>query len=56
VLSVVPPADPDHALIERDSVTTVHRHTLDRATGEYKPDPAGPQPIAWLLTTAPDIS
>jgi hypothetical protein len=35
---------------------TVHRHTLDRATGEYEPDPAGPQPVTWLLTTAPDIS
>ena len=42
-------------VIERDSVTTVHRHTLDRATGEYEPEPAGPQPITWLLTTTPDI-
>ncbi len=47
---------PRYWVIERDSITTVHRHTLDRATGEYELDPAGPQPIAWLLTTAPDIS
>jgi hypothetical protein len=43
-------------VIERDSITTVHRHTLDRAAGEYEPDPAGPQPMAWLLTTVPDVS
>jgi Uma2 family endonuclease len=47
---------PRYWVIEHDSVTTVHRHTLDRATGEYESDPAGPQPIAWLLTTDPDIS
>ncbi|MEV4704552.1 Uma2 family endonuclease [Actinoplanes sp. NPDC049316] len=46
---------PRYWVIERDSITTVHRHTLDRATGEYEPDPAGPKPIAWLLTTTPDI-
>ena len=47
---------PHYWVIERDSITTVHRHTLDRATGEYEPDPAGPQPITWLLTTVPEIS
>nr|WP_296064258.1 Uma2 family endonuclease [uncultured Actinoplanes sp.] len=47
---------PRYWVIERDSVITVHRHTLDQTTGEYEPDPAGPQPIAWLLTTVPDIS
>ena len=46
---------PRYWVIERDSVTTVHRHTLDRATGEYEPDPAGPQPITWLLATVSDI-
>jgi Uma2 family endonuclease len=46
---------PRYWVIERDSIITVHRHTLDRATGEYEPDQTGPQPIAWLLTTTPDI-
>ena len=46
---------PRYWVIERDSITTVPRHTLDRATGEYEPDPAGPQPLPWLLTTTPDI-
>ena len=46
---------PRYWVIERDSITTVHRHTLDSAAGEYEPDPAGPQPIAWLLATTPDI-
>ncbi len=46
---------PRYWVIERDSITTVHRHTLDRATGEYEPDPTGPQPITWLLTTTPDL-
>ena len=46
---------PRYWVIERDSITTVHRHTLDRAAGEYEPDPVGPQPIAWLLATNPDI-
>ena len=32
---------PRYWVIERDSVTTVHRHTLDRATSEYEPEPAG---------------
>ena len=47
---------PRYWVIERDSITTVHRLTLDPAAGEYEPDPAGPQPLAWLVTTAPDIA
>ena len=46
---------PRYWVIERDSITTVHRHTLDRAAGEYELDPAGPQPIAWVLATTPDL-
>jgi Uma2 family endonuclease len=45
---------PRYWYIERDGVTTVHRHTLNDA-GEYELDPNGPQPFAWLLTTVPDI-
>lgn len=47
---------PRYWIVERDRVTTVHRHTLDADTGEYEPDPDRGQPLAWLLTTAPDIS
>lgn len=47
---------PRYWIIERDTITTVHRHILDTSTGEYEPDEGGPQPIAWLLTTAPDLT
>lgn len=47
---------PRYWFVERDSAGTVHRHVLDRDTGEYEPDPAGHQPIAWLLATLPDLS
>jgi Uma2 family endonuclease len=47
---------PRYWVIERDSITTVHRQTLDRSAGEYEPDPAGPQAMTWMLTTVPDIS
>ena len=67
VLSIMPPADPEHALLVMrmilwlaahgygaDGGATVHRHALNDA-GEYEPDPAGPQPLTWLLTTTPDV-
>jgi Uma2 family endonuclease len=44
---------PRYWIVERDSVTAVHRHNLNVESGEYEPDPGGPQPIAWLLTTVP---
>lgn len=47
---------PRYWFIERDHVTTVHRHVLSSDTGEYEPDSHGPQPLAWLLSTVPDIS
>ena len=47
---------PGYWIVERDSVTTVHRHRLNTDSGEYEPDPDGPQPIAWLLTTVSEIS
>jgi len=47
---------PRYWVIESDSITTVHRHTLEPSTGEYEPDPAGPQPMTWLLATVPDFS
>ncbi|GLY05028.1 hypothetical protein Acsp01_54070 [Actinoplanes sp. NBRC 101535] len=47
---------PHYWIVERDSVTAVHRHSLNVETGEYEPDPSGAQPIAWLLTTVPDVS
>jgi Uma2 family endonuclease len=42
-------------VVERDNGTTVHRHVLDRDTGEYVAD-GDAQPFAWLLTTIPVIS
>jgi Uma2 family endonuclease len=45
---------PRYWIVERDGGVTVHRHVLSD-TGTYEPDPAGPQPLAWLLTTVPDI-
>lgn len=45
---------PRYWIVERDGGATVHRHVLNGA-GEYEPDPAGPQPLAWLLTTTPDL-
>lgn len=47
---------PHYWFVERDAVTTVHRHTLGDGTGEYEPHPGGPQPLAWLLSTVPDLS
>lgn len=44
---------PRYWIVERDPVGTVERYTLDTGTGEYEPDQA--QPLAWLLTTVPDI-
>lgn len=34
---------------------TVHRHFLNKAA-EYDPDPAGPQPLTWLLASTPDVT
>ncbi|MBG0560804.1 Uma2 family endonuclease [Actinoplanes aureus] len=35
---------PGYWIVERDSVTTVHRHRLNTDSGEYEPDPAGRSP------------
>lgn len=47
---------PRYWIIERDGVTSVHRHTLNVDTGEYEPEAGRVQPLAWLLTTVPAIS
>ncbi|XVU25074.1 Uma2 family endonuclease [Actinoplanes sp. CA-054009] len=44
---------PHYWIVERDGVTTVHRHTLDEITGEYELVDA--QPLAWLLSTTPAV-
>lgn len=45
---------PRYWVVERDSGTSVYRYTLD---GDgYAPEPGGGQPLAWLLTTTPDIA
>ncbi|GAA3281645.1 Uma2 family endonuclease [Dactylosporangium vinaceum] len=46
---------PRYWFVERDSANTVHRHVLNAETGEYEPVPGDPQPLAWLLTTVPDV-
>ena len=76
VLSVMPPADPDHALlvirifawfitngygpeqvVERDAANTVHLHTIRPGSNEYGPAAGGgSRPLAWLLSTVPDLS
>lgn len=45
---------PRYWIVERDGGATVNRHVLNEAA-EYEPDPAGPQPLTWLLASAPDI-
>jgi Uma2 family endonuclease len=45
---------PHYWFVERDGATTVHRHVLDADSGEY--EPLADQPLAWLLSTVPDIS
>jgi Uma2 family endonuclease len=47
---------PRYWIVERDSVTTAHRHVLNENTGEYERDLAGHQPTAKLLEIAPDLS
>ncbi|WP_432988097.1 Uma2 family endonuclease [Dactylosporangium sp. CA-233914] len=47
---------PHYWFVERDGATTVHRHTRNAGTGEYEPVPGGAQPLAWLLSTVPDLS
>jgi hypothetical protein len=44
------------AMIERDSITTVHRHTLDRAAGEYEPRPGSPATNDLAADHRPQIS
>lgn len=46
---------PRYWIVERGSLTTVHRHTLNADTGEYEPTPEQAQPLTWLLATVPDI-
>ncbi|MEU8815911.1 Uma2 family endonuclease [Actinoplanes sp. NPDC048796] len=46
---------PHYWIVERDGVTTVHRHRLDGGAGEYMLEPEGAQPMAWLLSTTPAI-
>ncbi|GAA3212344.1 Uma2 family endonuclease [Dactylosporangium siamense] len=46
---------PHYWFVERDGGTTVHRHVLNPETGEYEPVPGGGRPLAWLLTTVPDV-
>ncbi|HET9516371.1 MAG TPA: Uma2 family endonuclease [Actinoplanes sp.] len=45
---------PRYWIVEREGAATVHRHVLNEA-GQYEPDPAGPQPFAWLLSSTPEI-
>jgi len=47
---------PRYWIVERGGTETVLRHVLNEATAEYEVDPAGPQPLAWLLSSDPDIS
>ena len=46
---------PHYWFVDRGGVTTVHQHTLNDI-GEYDTGPGGPQPLAWLLTTVPDLA
>lgn len=46
---------PHYWIVERDSGNTVHRLTLDPNTGEYVAASGSAQPLAWLLTTTPDL-
>jgi Uma2 family endonuclease len=47
---------PHYWIVERDAGNTVHRLTLNLETGEYDGPPSGAQPLAWLLTTSPEVS
>ena len=46
---------PHYWIVERDAGNTVYRLTLDVETGEYLAMPGSAQPLAWLLTTTPDV-
>jgi Uma2 family endonuclease len=46
---------PHYWFVDRDGAPAVHRHTLNKNTGEYEPILGGAQPLAWLLTTVPEI-
>jgi Uma2 family endonuclease len=45
---------PHYWIVERDAGNTVHRLTLDVEAGEYVASDRA-QPLAWLLTTVPDV-
>jgi Uma2 family endonuclease len=47
---------PRYWFVERDGGATVHRHALITDTGEYELASGGAQPMAWLLSTVPDLS
>lgn len=47
---------PRYWIVEHDRLTTVQRYALSTDAGEYKPVPDQAQPLAWLLSTVPDIS
>ena len=47
---------PQYWFVERDGGTTVRRHTLNAGTGEYELVVGGAQPLAWPLTTVPDVA
>jgi Uma2 family endonuclease len=46
---------PRYWIVERNSAHTVHRFVLNPERGEYEDEPAGPAPLAWLLSTKPDV-
>lgn len=46
---------PGYWYVERDSGSTVRRFALNTHLGEYEAVAGGPQPLAWLLATTPDV-
>ena len=47
---------PRYWFVECDGGNAVYRYTLTPDTGEYDLVDGGAQPLAWLLTTVPDVS
>ena len=47
---------PNYWFVDRDGAPAVHRLTLNESTREYEAVLGGAQPIAWLLTTVPEIT